>query len=412
MDVIALLVFCATIILAFVCKANTGLIAIVAALILSRFTEFGDKWLLQSFDSSLFLMLLGVMLLFCIAQENQTLDVLAKKLLNLCRGNAKLFPPLLFLISAFLSAIGPGLISATALMASMTVALAKQSNIHPLKLLPFGTLGSFAGGLSPIAPSGIVAITKATESGITGIELPLMLNMALANALYAAVLYFFVLKCHKFQKVTSTGEAIPKFTGKQLLTLACILLVAACSVVFGINVGLLAFAASVLLIICRAADESAALKKVPWSTLIMITGVGILISLVTELGGIDLLRNLLSKLVNEKTASGVMALLAGTMSLFSSSSGVVMPTLIPTVPELVATLGGGSTIGIVVSICIGSHGAAMSPLSTCGGLMLSAYSSSDGVTAKDRNKMFAQLLAMAGGAMAFHTVLALLGVFG
>ena len=181
--------------------------------------------------------------------------------------------------------------------------------------------------------------------------------------------------------------------------------------VFGINVGLLAFAASVLLIIARAADESAALKKVPWGTLIMITGVGILISLVTELGGIDLLRNLLSKLVSPKTAAGVMSLLASIMSLFSSSSGVVMPTLIPTVPELVNSLGGGSCIGIIVAICIGSHGAALSPLSTCGGLMLSAYSSSDEVTAQDRNKMFAQLFAIAGGAVAFHAFLSLTGIF-
>jgi len=412
MDAVALLVFCATIVLAFVFKVNTGLIAIVAALVLSRFVDIGDKWLLNSFDSSLFLMLLGVMYLFCIAQENKTLDVLAKKLLALCKGKTKLFPPLLFLISAFLSAIGPGLISATALMASMTVALARQSGIAPIKLLPFGTLGSFAGGLSPIAPSGIVAISKATESGINGIELPLFLYMALANCVYAAILYFFVFKCHKFQNVSAEKEDIPRFTGKQMATLISILLVAVCSVLFNTNVGLLAFAAAVLLTIFRCADEGAALKKVPWGTLIMITGVGILISLVTELGGIDLLRNLLSKLVSEKTAAGVMALLAGCMSLFSSSSGVVMPTLIPTVPDLVATLGGGSVVGIVVSICIGSHGAAISPLSTCGGLMLSAYSSSDSVTVKERNKMFVQLFALAGGAMVCHIALALLGVFG
>ncbi len=412
MALVSLLVFCATIALAFIFKVNTGLIAIVAALILSRFVGVTDKALLNSFDSSLFLMLLGVMLLFCIAQENKTLDVLAKKLLALCKGKTKLFPPLLFFISAFLSAIGPGLISATALMASMTVALARQADIKPIKLLPFGTLGSFAGGLSPIAPSGIVAISKATESGIAGVELPLMLNMALANFLYAVVLYFFVFKCHKFKNVPASEEAIPHFTGKQVLTLICILLVAVCSVLFGINVGLLAFTAAVLLTVCRAADEAAALKKVPWGTLIMITGVGILISLVTELGGIDLLRNTLSKLVSAKTASGVYTLLAGCMSLFSSSSGVVMPTLIPTVPDLVTTLGGGSAIGIVVALCIGSHGAALSPLSTCGGLMLSAYSSSDSVTTKDRNKMFAQLFALSGGAMLFFTALSLLGLFG
>ena len=48
MDAIALLVFCATIVLAFVFKVNTGLIAIVAALILSRFVDIGDVYVLTA----------------------------------------------------------------------------------------------------------------------------------------------------------------------------------------------------------------------------------------------------------------------------------------------------------------------------------------------------------------------------
>jgi hypothetical protein len=73
------------------------------------------------------------------------------------------------LISAVLSAIGPGPISVTALMSVLIVALATETGTHPVKLLPFGALGAFAGGLSPISPSGIVANSVATESGIAGL---------------------------------------------------------------------------------------------------------------------------------------------------------------------------------------------------------------------------------------------------
>ncbi len=411
MDALSLIVFIAVIAAAFIFKVNTGFAAITASLVLVWAADLPEKFILSSFDSKMFLMLFGVMYLFCIAQENKTLDVLARKVISLCRGKVKLFPVILFLLGALLSAIGPGLISVTALMAAIIVALAKQTGCSAISLLPFGTLGSFAGGLSPITPSGIVAVTKASEAGIEGLAGPLNLKMALINVLFAAVLYFFVFKWHKFtpalDKSEGEEEKVPPFTAKQWATLAGIAAVAVMAF-FNVNVGLAAVCVAVLLTVFRCADEAAALKKVSWGTLLMITGVGILISLVTELGGIDLLCNGLQKMVGNNTASAIMCFLAGVMSWFSSASGVVMPTLIPTVPALASALTGGSALVITVGLCIGAHMAALSPLSSCGGLMLAAYSSSGEVSAKDRNRAFLQLFAMSCGGLLLATVLALL----
>ena len=411
MDYISLIVLIAVIAVAFIFKVNTGLAAIFASLVMVYGVGLGEKFIISAFDSKMFLMLFGVMYLFCIAQENKTLDNLARKVIALCKGKVKLFPLILFLLGAVLSAVGPGLISVTALMAAIIVALAKQTGCSPISLLPFGTLGAFAGGLSPITPSGIVAMTKASEAGIEGLAGPLNLKMALVNLLFAAVLYFFVFKWHKFAPPPAPADAeseqVPPFTGKQWATLAGIVVVAAAAFL-GINVGLAAVCVAVVLTVCRCADETAALKKISWGTLLMITGMGILISVVTELGGIDLLCGALQTLVGEKTASAIMCFLAGVMSWFSSASGVVMPTLIPTVPALSASLGGGSELIITVGLCIGAHMAALSPLSSCGGLMLAAYSSSGEVAAKDRNRMFLQLFAMSAGGLVFAAVLALL----
>lgn len=407
MDYISLIVLVAVIAAAFIFKVNTGLAAIIASLALVYGAGMKEKFIISAFDSKMFLMLFGVMYLFCIAQENKTLDVLARKVIAMSKGRVKLFPVILFVLGAVLSAIGPGLISVTALMAAIVVALAKRTGCSAISLLPFGTLGSFAGGLSPITPSGIVAMGKAEEAGILGLAGPLNLKMALVNVLFAAVLYFFVFKWHKFTPAPvargAENEKVPSFTGKQWATLAGIVAVAVMAFL-GINVGLAAICVAVLLTVFRCADESAALKKISWGTLLMITGVGILISLVTELGGIDLLRRGLETIIGEKTAASIMCLLAGVMSWFSSASGVVMPTLIPTVPGMVP----GSELVITVGLCIGAHLAALSPLSSCGGLMLAAYSSSEEVTAKDRNKTFLQLFGMSAGGLAFAAVLALL----
>ena len=414
MDLLSLIVLVAAIAIAFICKVNTGLVAIALSLIVARIAGLSDKWLLNSFDSSLFLMLFGVMYLFCIAQENKTLELLAKKLLALCRGKLKLFPPLLFLISALLSAIGPGPISVTALMSVLIVALANETGTNPVKLLPFGALGAFAGGLSPITPSGIVANSVATESGISGLAVPLFWQMALVTSLYAAILYF-VFKWHRQKDAVSQSETnapIPAFSWKQWLTLAGILAVALVSTVWGVNVGLAAFAVAVVLTVCRAADETAAFKKVPWGTLVMITGVGILISLVTELKGIELLSQGLSSLMNSFTAAPLMSLLGGVMSWFSSASGVVMPTLIPTVPDITATLSGVGTLELTVGLCIDAHLAAISPLSSCGALMLAAYSSSGNIDVQSRNKAFTQLFVMSAAGVVFGALLAFTGIYG
>lgn len=409
MALISLVIFAVVIVLAFVLKKNTGILAIFAALLLARINGISDKELLGMFDSKMFLMLFGVMYLFSIAQENGTLELLAKKILRLCGGRSKLFPPLLFVLSAVLSAIGPGLISVTALMAALVVALAKQVGVHPIRLLPFATLGAFAGGLSPISPSGIVAMETAANAGIEGLLLPLNLHMALTCLLFAVAL-FFVFKCYQFQNVTITGEKPAPFTWQQWMTLGGILVTALVTVLLSVNVGLVGISVSLLLTIVGCGNEGAALKRVPLGTLIMVTGAGMLISVVTKLGGIDLLQSCIGKLMHGKTANGVLTFIIGIIAWFVSTSGVIMPTFIPIAAELAAGVP-FTAVSLTVGLCASAHLAALSPLSTCGGLMLAAYAGSEGVTKKDGDKMFMQLFLLSAAGVAFSAILALVGLY-
>lgn len=416
MALTSLLVFIGVIALAFILKVNTGLLAIIAAVVLAVIQPPAGGFF-SLFDGKMFLMLMGVMYLFGIAEENSTLDLLAKKVINLCGGKVRLLPLLLFLLAAVISGIGPGPISATALMAVIAVALAKQVGIHPLKLLPFGALGAFATGLTPLTPSGIVAINNATKSNIAGFEWPLMWQMALVFTLYSVILYFFVFKWHKVKaEGISKQEKTAPFNWKQWATLAGILLTAVLAIVLKdnkvINVGIIALAIGMILTIMGAAGESKVLKRIPWGTLILIVGVGMLISMVDALGGIDLLQSWLKPLMNSFTANPIMTILAGAMSWFSSASGVVMPTLIPVSSELAAEVSGLDAATLSVGVCIGAHFAAISPMSTCGGLMLAAYSSGDSVDDKARNKMFIQLFVISACGVLFSAVaMILLGLF-
>jgi len=166
-----------------------------------------------------------------------------------------------------------------------------------------------------------------------------------------------------------------------------------------------------VLSLLKVASEEKAIKSVSLGTLIMICGMGMLIEQMLALGGIQLLSDTLSRFTTPRLAAAVMTLLGGVLSWFSSASGVVMPTLIPTVPGIAAAVGAGEA-AMIIGICIGAHAAATSPLSSCGAMSLAAYSSMTGADEQKRSKMFARLFYISIGGVAFVTVLGGLGLYG
>ena len=136
-----------------------------------------------------------------------------------------------------------------------------------------------------------------------------------------------------------------------------------------------------------AADQEAALKAVPWDTIIMICGVSVLVAIVEKTGGLDLFTSLLAWVSAARNVPGVIAFVAGAVSAYSSSSGVVMPTFIPMVPSLIAKLGGGDPVAIISSINVGSHVVDVSPLSTLGAMCIANAAASE-----DHNRLFQRLL--------------------
>ena len=64
--------------------------------------------------------------------------------------------------------------------------------------------------------------------------------------------------------------------------------------------------------------------------------------------------------------------MTGSISTYSSTSGVVLPAFLPTVTSLVARVGGGDPLAVALSINVGSSLVDVSPLSTIGALCVAA----------------------------------------
>jgi hypothetical protein len=103
--------------------------------------------------------------------------------------------------------------------------------------------------------------------------------------------------------------------------------------------------------------------------------------------GIDLLVSLVAKISSPTTVTFVVAALTAVVSVYSSTSGVVLPAFLPMVPGLAAALPGASALAIASSMNIGGHLVDVSPLSTIGALCLA------GAPVDESRTLFNKLLA-------------------
>ena len=93
-----------------------------------------------------------------------------------------------------------------------------------------------------------------------------------------------------------------------------------------------------------------------------------------------LFTGLLARTASPASLNGVIAFVTGAISTYSSTSGVVLPTFLPTAAKLVEKVGGGDPLAVALSINVGSSLVDVSPLSTIGALCGAAVA--DGLTAR------------------------------
>jgi di/tricarboxylate transporter len=221
---------------------------------------------------------------------------------------------------------------------------------------------------------GIIANSRMAEAGLVGHEAKVFAANAFAHVLVSAAAYAVWRFRRPVTAEASTPTALPAepLDFRQRLTFAVIAAWALAAVILRLPVGLSALAAVVVLLACRAADEAATLRVVPWGAVLMVSGMSTLVSLVEKSGGMELFSGLLARLATPATVNGAMAFVTGLISTWSSTSGVVLPAFLPTVPGLLARLGGGDPLALSLSINVGSSLVDVSPLSTLGALCVAA----------------------------------------
>jgi di/tricarboxylate transporter len=353
-------------------RINVGLVAIPLAWAVGVYAGRPADAVLAGFPSALFVTLAGVTVLFTLAEVNGTVGLVARRLLGLARGRRRLVPVIIFLIACGIATVGPGAIVAVALVAPVGMALSRRAGISPfLAALMIGN-GANAGNLSPLSAVGIIANTRMASVGLGGHEWRVWAANFLAHSLVGIAAYLLLIR--SADTAAPPPDDIERFTRRQQFTLAVILAWIVAVVGFGASIGLSAFAAAALIILAAVSDETLALKRLPWSAIVMVCGVTMLVAMVEKTGGMDVFTSLLARLARPATVNGVIAFVTGLISTYSSTSAVVLPSFLPTVPGLVERLGGGDPLAVALSINVGASIVDVSPLSTLGALCVAAVS--------------------------------------
>ena len=356
---------------------------------------------LAGFPAALFLTLVGVTMLFAQAQANGTLDRVAHRAVALCRGVTGTIPLMFFALAAMLSSIGPGNIASTALVAPIGMAAAGRYGISAFLMAMMIANGASAGSLSPVAPTGVIVNGIVARLGLPDVRWAIYVNNLFVHAAIAVGGYLLLggwrLLSSRAQAPGATNgppEAPPtngpdhSLEPRHYLTLSVIIALIVGVVAIDLHVGMGAFAGALILSFSGAVDNREAAKHIPWNVIVLVSGVTVLIALIEKTGGLDLFTAFLARLATPSTVTGVAAFFTGLISIYSSTTGVVLPALLPTVPGLVERLGGGDAMAIVYSMNAGGHLVDVSPLSTLGALCLAA--APEGT---DARKLFNQLLA-------------------
>jgi di/tricarboxylate transporter len=361
---------------------NMGALALVAAFIIGLLSHLAAKDILAGFPGDLFVTLVGITYLFAIAQNNGTVDWLVQKAVWLVRGRVAVVPWVMFFVAAMLTAVGAVSPAAVAIIAPIALRFADKYGISPLLMGLMVIHGAQGGGFSPISIYGGITNQIVERAGLPRNDLALFLASFFFN-LFVAVLIFIYLGQHRTSRNSSADAEtqahaeVDKEEHQQnqlnlhrSFTLVGLIALTLGSLVFELNVGLLAISVAVLIALLAPGAQKKAIDQVSWSTILLVTGVVTYIAVLQRIGAVDLAGNIVSRIGAPLLGALLLCYIGGVVSAFASSIAVLGATIPLAVPFLLQ--GQVQPIGVVAAIAISSTIVDVSPFSTNGALVVAS----------------------------------------
>ena len=417
LSILIILAIAIAIFLGYKTKINTGLFCIVFAYAIGCFVMgLKPKEIIGFWPVSTMFVILSVSLFYNVAAINGTLEKMSGALLYACRSFPGLLPYALFAVAVVLSVMGATFFTVLAFLAPITLVICEESRMDKLTGAVAINAGALAGGNFPTSNLGVIfrgladtAYESAPELAAVetfGMEMQIFL-FAILFSLILITIFRFGFKSNRDIGKGVTFKKPEAFDTKQKQTLTLMLAMMVVVLVFPllkillpgsstigyisgkIDVGLVAIVFAVIAFLMQLAPQKDAIAKIPWNTILMIAGAGMLIAVAVEAGTIEALSTWIGSNVPAPLVPIAFSIVGAIMSFFSSTTGVVAPALFPLIPGIAASAG-INPVALFACTVLGAQSSAISPFSSGGSLILGSCGNEE-----ERNTLFNRLLMVA-----------------
>jgi di/tricarboxylate transporter len=438
-ELVSIAVLVAMFVVATIRPINIGVLGFVAAFVVgTAYTDLAGDEISSLFPGDLFVLLVGITLLFAIAQDNGTIDWIVDRSVRAVGGRLVAIPWIMFGVAAVMTAVGAVSPGAVAILAPVALGVAARHGISQMLMGLMVVHGAQAGGFSPISVYGVIVNGVVARADLPTSPMYLFVASLVVNFVVAllAFLVFGGLPLLRGGRARSEpamavaaatagdgalragdgsalGEAAPVAareagsdttpgpaspgadddgatvpagrTREQTLTLVGLAALAVAAIGFDLDVGLTAFAVALVLALVSPDGHRHALNGVAWSVVVLVGGVLTYVGVMQEIGTIDFVGNAVAGLAAPLVVALLLCYVGGVVSAFASSVAILGATIPLAVPFLQE--GAIGAVAMIAALSVSSTVVDCSPLSTNGALVLA---NSVGI---DRDVFFRRLMA-------------------
>ncbi|WP_405850661.1 SLC13 family permease [Streptomyces niveus] len=357
---------------------HLGVLAIVAAFIVgSTVANESSDDIFSGFPGDLFVVLVGVTLLFGIAKSNGTVDWLVNAAVKAVRGRIALIPWVMFLVTAVLTAVGAVTPAAVGIVAPIGLGFAVAYGISPVLMGLFIANGASVGGFSPIGVFGSITNNVVERNDLPGSPATLFTASFLFNVGLCVVIFLLFGGRQLLGRIATSGgkgaddgataPASLRLDLPRALTLLGLLSLVAGALFFDLDVGLMALTISVVLTLAAPKSAKGAVDKCAWSTVLLVCGIVTYVSQMERLGTIDWLGERVASIDAPLLGALLICLIGAVVSAFASTTGM-LGALIPLAVPFLLT-GQVGAVGLITALAISASIVDASPFSTSGALV-------------------------------------------
>ena len=285
---------------------NTGFFAIIFAYLIGAFAlGMSPSEIIKGWPINTMFVIFSVSLFYNFALVNGTLEKTARYLLYAFQKFPALLPFALYVASAGIAALGAGFFTVMAFMAPITMLICEEAKMDKLLGAVAINCGALSGANFMTSRSGIIFRGLMDNNGYTDTSFNYSAVIFIASVIFSLLLitlFRFITVGKSFAATSTSFEKPEPFTALQKKNVYLMVLMIATVLIFPllhivlpnveiisfinskIDVGLVAIIFSAIALFMKLGPQNEVVAKVPWNTIIMICGVGMLINVAIATG--------------------------------------------------------------------------------------------------------------------------------